>query len=299
MIPEELKHTIQTFLPHEIVEFSLKGKGCVNYAYYIETKDGLKYIVKKEREDAKFIPPNSLVIEATLIKNLASFHVHVPIPKVVFISEDPLMYGYEYLEGEVLKSVWHDLTEEERIEICTSLGYFHAEVGTKISEDDAINMGVVVNRSTDANPKHLADYDAALENAYIPEEYKEFMRKVRGIFDTTHEDVYFQFLHNDGHHENVLIKDKKISGIIDYGNAEYGEVAKEFSLYIRGFPHHFQYIVSGYEEKSGNKLSYKRLVACSFLRNLNDFVEDYIRGGEARSHTEIAMMEYERLINMI
>lgn len=296
MNAENLKQTIQTYLPDEITEFNLKGKGCVNYAYYIETKSGGRYIVKIEREDALYIPPNSLMVEATLIKNLASFHVHIPIPKVVFISEHPLMYGYEYLDGEVLKLAWHDLTEEERIEICTSLGNFHGEVGNKISEEDAVNMGVIVNRSSDVHPKHLTDFDAALENPYFPEEYKVLARKAKELFDTTHEDVYFQFLHNDGHRENVLIKDKKISGIIDYGNAEYGEIAKEFAHYIREFPHHFQYIISAYEEKSGNKLSLKRLITYSFLSSLHDFVLEYIKGGQPRSNTEKSMEEYERLM---
>lgn len=297
MAPDDLKHTIQNLLGEEITEFTLKGKGCVNYAYYIETKNGLKLIVKKEREDAICIPPNSLKVEATLIQNLASFHVHIPIPKVVFISEDPLMYAYEYLDGEVLKSAWHDLTEEERIEICTALGYFHAEVGNKISEDDAIAMGVVVNRSTDVHPKHLSDYDAALVNSLIPEEYKALARKAKELFDSTHDQVYFQFLHNDGHRENVLIKDKKISGIIDYGNAEYGEIAKEFAHYVREFPNHFQYIVSAYEERSGNKLSMKRLISYSYLSSLNDFVQEYIKGGEPRSNTEKSIVEYKRLLN--
>lgn len=296
MNAENLKQTIQTYLPDEITEFNLKGKGCVNYAYYIETKSGGKYIVKIEREDAIYIPPNSLMVEATLIQNLASFHVHIPIPKVIFISTDPLMYGYEYLEGEVLKSAWHHLTEEERIQICTSLGNFHAEVGIKISEEDAIAMGVVVNRSTDVHPKHLSDYDGALQNEEIPEAYKTLARKAKELFDTTHENVYFQFLHNDGHRENVLIKDTKISGIIDYGNAEYGEIAKEFAHYIREFPHHFQYIVSAYEEKTGNKLSYERLIAYSYLSSLSDFVSEYCKGGEPRIHAEAAIVEYSRLM---
>jgi Ser/Thr protein kinase RdoA (MazF antagonist) len=293
---QDIKPLIQPHLPSPITTLSLKGNGAVNNAYYVETEDGSKYIVKQEREDKEFQPQNDLVVEANVIKKLVSLGISTPIPTVVFVSEDPKMYGYKYMEGELLRGVWPSLTEDEKIHVCKSLGKFHAEIGKKFSKEDAQAIGIVIDPSTDLHPEVLRDYQLVLENPEVPEEFKTLATKAKEIFDTTHGDVLFQFLHNDAHHENVLIKDKEVSGFIDFGAAEYGEIAKEFSRYIRDFPAHFQYIVSAYEEESGNKLSYIRLVTGSFVNGLIDNVEDYLKGGDKRVKAEAAVATYKKLI---
>jgi Ser/Thr protein kinase RdoA (MazF antagonist) len=296
----DIKPQIQKHLPSPITELTLKGKGAVNNAYYVKTEDGSKYIVKQERDDKEFQPQNDLVVEANVIKKLASLGISIPIPTVVFISENPKMYGYEYIEGELLRGVWPSLTEDEKIHICTSLGKFHAEIGKRFSKDHARALGIVIDPSTDLHPEVLRDCALILENPEVPEEFKTLAKKAKEIFDTTRDTsgsgVVFQFIHNDAHHENVLIKDKEISGFIDFGNAEYGEIAKEFSRYIRDFPAHFRYIISSYEEESGNKLSYTRLVTGSFVNGLIDNVEDYVKGGDKRVKALTAVATYKKLI---
>lgn len=293
---QDIQPLIQKLLGDEITYITLKGKGAVNNAYLVETENGSKYIVKQEREDKTFQPQNNLMVEAHVIKKLSSLGLSSPIPKVVFISEEPPMYVYEYIEGELLRGLWSSLSEDEKINICKALGEFHAEIGKKISKEDAEALSVVIDPSVDVHPEVARDYISILENPDVPEEFKILARKAKEIFDTTHDDVVFQFLHNDAHHENVLIKDKKISGIIDFGNAEYGEISKEFSRYIRDFPAHFQHIISSYEEKSGNKLSYKRLVTCSLINGLIDNVEGYLKGGESKTKAQTAIATYKKLI---
>ncbi len=296
---QDIRSGIQKLLSDEIIEYTLKGKGAVNNAYVVKTKNGSKYIVKQEREDKEFQPQNNLVVEANVIKKLSSLGLSIPVPKVVCISKDPEMYGYEYIEGELLRELWSSLSEDEKISICKSLGEFHAEIGMKVSKEDAEALGVFIDLSTNVHPEVSRDYIFILENPEVPEEFKSVARNAKKIFDTTHNDVFFQFLHNDAHHENILIENKKISGFIDFGNAEYGEIAKEFSRYIRDFPAHFQYIISAYEEKSGNKLSHLRLVTNSLINGLIDNVEDYLKGGEARIKAETAIATYKRLIEEV
>jgi adenylate kinase family enzyme len=161
----------------------------------------------------------------------------------------------------------------------------------------AESLGITIDLSTGLHPEVSRDYELILQNSQVPDSFKILARRAKEIFDITEHDILFQFLHNDAHHENVLIKNKQISGIIDFGNAEYGEIAKEFSRYIRDFPFHFQYIVSAYEKASGNKLSYTRLVTNSFLSGLIDTVGDYLKGGEGRVNAEKAMARYKKLID--
>jgi len=290
------KRLIAELLKEEIRLFALKGKGLVNNAYYVETRTG-KYIVKQEREDKEFQPQNNLVVEAAVIKQLATLNLSTPVPNVVFVCEEPKMYGYKYIEGDMLINVWTAMTEEEKISICRELGNFHAEIGKKFTKQMAEEVGIKINTSLDVHQETIKDNESILSDKEVPEELKNLLKETRQIFDTTMHKGLFQFLHNDAQHENILIRDKKISGIIDFGESEYGEVVKEFSRYIRDFPNYFQYIVSAYEEKSGNKLLYKRLVSYSLLSGFIDIVESYLKGGEEKIKAENFISIYKKLMS--
>lgn len=293
----ELKLKIQQILGKEITQFTLKGKGAVNNAYYIETIDGGTYIVKQEREDKEFQSQNDLLVEAKVAEQLGKLNITVPIPNVVFTSENPKMYGYEYVEGELLRGVWKSLSEDEKIDICRALGKFHAEIGKKFTKEMSETIGIQIDMSAGLHPEVSADYDRLIIDANVPESFRTLVKEAMDIFAKSQDKLVFQFLHNDSHHENIIIKDKVISGIIDFGNAEYGETAKEFSRYIRDFPDHFQYIVSSYEEESGNTLSRERLVSNALISGFIDIVEDYWKGGERREKAEEAILKYGELLD--
>ena len=176
---QNIQSLIQPFLPDEITTCTLKGKGAVNNAFLVETRTGSKYIVKQEREDKEFQPQNSLSVEANVIKKLSSSGLSCPVSRVVFISEDPKMYGYEYIDGEMLRSLWTSLTEEVKVHICKSLGEFHAEIGKKISKADAEVLGVVIDPSTDVHPEVSRDYNAINENPDVPEESKSIAKNAK------------------------------------------------------------------------------------------------------------------------
>lgn len=294
---DKLKSVIQTLIEKEITQFTLKGKGAVNNAYYIETIDGGKYIVKQEREDKEFQPQNDLLIEAKVAEQLGKLNITVPIPKVVFKLENPKMYGYEYVEGELLRGVWKSLSEDEKIDICRILGKFHAEIGKKFTKEMSETIGIQIDMSAGLHPEVSVDYDRLSVDANVPESFRTLVKEAMVIFEKSQDKLVFQFLHNDSHHENIIIKDKAISGIIDFGNAEYGETAKEFSRYIRDFPDHFQYIISSYEEESDNILSRERLVSNALISGFIDIVEDYWKGGERREKAEKAILKYRELLD--
>ncbi|MEO8637287.1 MAG: phosphotransferase [Candidatus Taylorbacteria bacterium] len=287
----ELRLKIQELLGNEVAVFILKGTGSCNNAYSVETRDGHKYIVKQEREKREVQPQNSLPIEAGVARKLFDLNLSLPTPHVVFVSENPLMYGYEYLEGDLMIDVWKSLSEEERFSICATLGNFHAEIGKKVNKDEAKSLRIKIDESPSLHPEVEKEYNTILSSIDVPDELKNLAKHARAIFDQTFDKTVFQFIHNDSHHENIIIKNKKISGVIDFGNAEYGEMAKEFSRYIRDYPSYFEYIVSSYEEKSGNILSRGRLICNAFLSGLMEIVEAFRKGGGERvkAHESIAI----------
>jgi len=291
-----LQSKLQEHFNEEISTLTLKGSGLCNDAYYLETKDGKKYLVKLEKEIQEFEPENSLVVEAEVAKELYSANLNVPIPKVVFISNNPDMYGYEYIEGDMLKNTLGSLSEEERISIFKQLGIFHAQIGQNVSKETAEKIGVTVDESTDSHPETLQEYASIIEDETLPEEFTVLVKKAKSLLDSTTNESVFQFIHNDAHHENIIIKDNQISGIIDFGNSEYGETAKEFSRYIRDFPDYFEHIVSSYEETSGNKLSRKRLISNACVSGFIDIVENYKSTGERKIKAESMIRTYQRLL---
>lgn len=296
---DKIKLEIQELLGKEITQFALKGKGDCNYAYYFETRDGGKYIVKQERERKETEDQNDLVVEGNLLRKLYATNLSTPVPKVVFVSENPKLYGYEYIEGELMRGVWDSLSENERIDICRSLGRFHAEIGKNFTKEMCEASGIDINDSIEPHPQVGKDYKMLIADPNVPADFNDLVKEAKNIFDGTADKVVFQFLHNDGHHENVIIKDKEISGIIDFGDSEYGETAKEFSRYIRDYPDYFKYIVSSYEEISGNKLSYARLVSNALISGFIDIVQNYWKGGEDRVKSEKSIATYKTLIHEI
>jgi Ser/Thr protein kinase RdoA (MazF antagonist) len=206
------------------------------------------------------------------------------------------MYGYKYIEGELLRSVWPSFSEQEKIDICTALGKFHSEIGKKFTKEMSKASGIRINESLGWHPEIVKAYDRYTADNSIPSEYRELVKKARGIYDATLDKAFFQFIHNDAHHENIIVKDKKISGVIDFGDSEYGEIAKEFSRYIRDFPEHFQYIVDSYIKESGNTLSYPHLISNAFISGFAEIVEDYQKGGKGREKAQKTIDTYKRLL---
>lgn len=295
--PETLQSAIETSLGEPISDISLLGRGCCNNAYRIQTSAPARYIFKEKQTDAVLTEQNSLSIEAGLIQELAKLPVPIPVPKVVFVSHDPEIYGYEYIEGEQMRDAWPKLSEAKRIEICEKLGEFHAFIGQHISKAKARILGLIIDESTDLHPETCLEYDDILASKNTPERIKTLAREARRILDETEDACVFQFIHYDAHHENILIKEERISGIIDFGDAEYGEMAKEFSRYIRDFPDYFMHIVSSYEKHSGHRLNRDRLVCFSFLSGLTDRLEEIQMGGDSEKKALESIGFYEEWIS--
>ncbi len=290
-----MKKKIQELLGEEIILFELKAKGACNNAYFIETASGGKYIVKEERAIKDFKPQNTLLVEANIIQQLSPLDLSIPIPRISFVLQDPEMFGYEFMEGDILKDVWRDLSEQERITICRSLGFFHAEIGKVVTAEMVVRSGALINLSPKLHPEVEQDYILILDLSDIPPAWKTLAQQAKNIFDQTPDLGVFQFIHNDAHHENIIIQDKRIAGIIDFGESEYGEVSKEFSRYIRDYPDYAEYIIGAYEQASGHKLSRERLISNAFLSGLIDHVKDYQKGGEDQLRAEQAVSKYKEL----
>ena len=299
MIKKDLQDVIEAVLGEKIQHISLKGKGYANNAYLVETVHSKKYVFKQERGDKLLDEQNSLFVEANIIQELAKFDLLIPLPHVVFVSNHPDIYGYEYIDGIMMIDAWPTLSENVKIEICNLLGRFHAVIARAVSKHTAKSIGLTIDYSTSLHPETAMQYSAILSSQDVPDEFKNLARKAMTIFEETKDNCFFQFIHNDAHHENILVKNDHIVGIIDFGDAEYGEIAKEFSRYIRDFPDYFIHIISSYEKESNHKLSHSRLITYSFLADLMDIVEAYRKNGEERVKATNKLNRYSDFIDVL
>jgi Ser/Thr protein kinase RdoA (MazF antagonist) len=298
MIPNEenLRKWVEDSLGTTVTEFRFFSRGAVNNVYYLETTGGDKCLVKVERDDKEFQPQNSLSVEAAVANQLSTMNLSIPTPTVRFVTVDPVMYGYDYIEGTTLRSVWSELTEERRVEICKKIGVFHGELAANFTKEAAVSVGICIDYSRGLHPEVQQEYEQFRIDDSLPQQWRELLDTAKMLFDQTNEDCIFKFVHNDGHHENILIDNNHISGFIDFGNAEFGEVAKEFSRYIRDYPDYFQHIVEAYEAQTGLVLSCKRLISNAFVSGFAEFVEAYQAGGDTRLKAEEAVETYQKLL---
>lgn len=294
-----LKATLREILGEDIASYWLFPMGDCNDASIVETMDGKKSIIKMKKSVQSFVPQNSILVEAKVAQLLASLNLRLPVPRVTALSEKHNAYAYDYIPGVPLRTVWQKMTEERRIKICKCLGKFHAEIATKVTVDAARNCGVLINASTGLHPEVETAFHEIISNQTVPKGVRALALHAREMFDDTHAHVFFHFLHNDAHHENVLVDEEEIAGVIDFGESEYGEVAKEFSRYIRDFPAHFEHIVTAYERSSGNKLSRERLVSNAFLSGLPEIAKGFNGDDGERQHAKTVFQNYVRLFALI
>ncbi|MDM1549544.1 phosphotransferase [Empedobacter falsenii] len=279
---DQLKKIIENILEKKIVDFSLKGKGMCNNAWYAKTSDNEKYLIKQERPDKEAEEQNDLVTEAKTIQKLHEKNPNLPIPQIVFISELHKMYCYKYVEGEMMRGIWGKLSENEKILLCKDLGKFHAEFEISLSKDEAKNLGLNIDISTGLHKEIKEELDVFLNDSQILEKYKEVVKQICKIFDETDSEALFGFCHNDSHHENIIIREGRLACVIDFGDTEYGSIYAEFTRYVKDYPDYFEIIVKTYEELSNKKLSRTRLIAQTILDAIDDIRTDYDQEGREK-----------------
>ena len=86
------------------------------------------------------------------------------------------MYGYEYIEGDLMRGIWETLSENERVDICTKLGHFHAEIGKKFTKEMAQTIGIKNDMSADLHPEVSADYKRLILDAGFP--FEDFIAEI-------------------------------------------------------------------------------------------------------------------------
>lgn len=161
--------------------------------------------------------------EFQVLGEIRKYKVHSPHPVDLGLFKDlGFCYSiYSYIEGEDAKSSIRSLKEEEQYEI-------GLEAGKDLSR---IHL-----HPAPSNIRSWYERTIQKHNRYV-EEYKKYGIKIKNedkVMDFIESNYHYlknrpnQFQHDDFHLENIILKDNKYVGVIDFDSYDWGDPFHDF-----------------------------------------------------------------------
>jgi aminoglycoside phosphotransferase (APT) family kinase protein len=287
--------SVEALLSEKLLFFAFKGQGMCNNTFRAKSEKYGDILIKSIRQDPETDEQNDLIIEAEAIRFLKRVQPGLPIPEILFIAENPKMYAYRFIEGDMMIDAWPRLNEEQRLGVCRDLGKFHADIAV-LSENDAHGIGLVVRQGAFLEEHVLIAYDKVMADQALPDNFSTVARKAFEFFEKTKDYNHLQFVHNDAHNENTLIYKGTLAGLVDFGDCEYNDVHADFAYYPRHYPRYVSHIVKAYEEHSHKKLSFDKIASYAALVDLDELLYYFYKNEEGRQRAITRMSGYEYLL---
>ncbi|NQV89709.1 MAG: aminoglycoside phosphotransferase family protein [Parcubacteria group bacterium] len=165
------------------------------------------------------------------------FHKKIPVPNVIIFDDtkkviDKLYTIYHKIEGDNLYSQWHLMDERTRRDIFRQLcGLLRV-----INEADYTGFKEILNFD-DPFSWHDKVYNRVAELLSETEVggviSKEFIESIKGYVETNHgalEEQKIGLVYWDAHFDNILVKENKIVGILDFERTDVDSI--DFGLDI-------------------------------------------------------------------
>jgi len=263
-------------LNQEIVSIIDKSKGVDQEVKIVETNNG-KFVIKIPHKEKDKILKEVLAIRLCSEKN-------IPVPKVFFFNDSLIIESY--IEGTDIDDL--DTSQE-------NFKTIYYEIGKLIKKMHLIKgkkFGSVSKNILSGNYKSQKD---SIQSWILPEIKRlentnhysnEEMNKIRSFFKNnlyileTKESV---LLHSDITDSNIIIKNNKVSGFIDFGDLSTGPAMQDFVfMYINHYgDYKFEKLIEGYGEINFKEVQFYAfcwmcwLIASKIEKR--EFDEKYIR----------------------
>jgi aminoglycoside phosphotransferase (APT) family kinase protein len=188
----------------------------------LEIDDGYDFEVAIVDEDWVFRFPRragveeALGLEIVLLPLLASA-LPVDVPSFELISRDPLFVGYRLIRGE-------PLVDEDADGVHAFLEALHAL--------DPSSLPVQHVDWVDAYREQCAEF----ERLVIPLVDKDLRPQAKRLFSDAENLVDFKpaLLHGDLGPEHLLVRDGRLAGVLDWGDARLGDPALDYAWLLNG-----------------------------------------------------------------
>jgi aminoglycoside phosphotransferase (APT) family kinase protein len=201
--------------------------------------------------------------EQIILEDLASLS-NVAIPKVFGSNDNPPYLILSFIHGQVLSAEEiNALSNEEQKEFAKNLAKFAFKMHSTISLEKTI---------IDQKNAGIDDFDFykyALENFHFPKHEQD--RIAKEVFKTWKNLKYGGpkvVNHNDLNVMNLLFSDKKLVGIIDFGDARIGHAEQELRQLYRISEFILEIAIEEYEKLAGHALNKEAIKINAIVQEL-------------------------------
>lgn len=215
----ELPMEISDFVG-EIEEITYPKQGYTSNVGILETLNGVKFVVKRTRGE-QFC--NWLKREAYVLDVLKD--TSLPVPRLLKFVEgkDESWTLTQFMEGQTLRSyLLNEQSEERRHEVIYQFGKILKDIHSTICPSELKGEGRWLEQMLETAEYNLLHYQTD-GSAELLQRLKE---KKPAFVEQT-------LIHGDFTIDNVLVKDGKISAVIDWSGGAFGDPRYDTALAIR------------------------------------------------------------------
>jgi len=206
--------------------------GFANPAFLINEK-----YVLRTNDDVMHDRRDGFLRESTLYKFFEDLKFPAPRPVAVDITKAAFPFYYiinTYVKGEILSSIYPSLGDDLKVKIAVELGELMKRIHSITENDIRTNTGLFT-WMTPWKDKQLARFD---QTYFQFNEHKNFLssenkKTVDVIYkdyveQISNDDIVFGLIHNDFHANHVVVGKGKVTGIIDFEWASFGDPLWDF-----------------------------------------------------------------------
>jgi thiamine kinase-like enzyme len=218
---QTIKNIFTTYHLPEPHSFKKIAVGFTNKVYLVDDT----YIIKVCNNE---INEENIAREVYLYKLFSS---HLPVPNIIVYDTSKNILNKHYviypsIEGDNLYNVWHTIGEDKRKQIVKDL-CSHLRTINKTPYDDFVrtfNVDIskswreIIIHKINASLEKLAKKNTLSKELIL--DINEFVKKYQGVLD----EAKIAFVHWDVHFDNILVKEGKIVGMIDFERIEISSI---------------------------------------------------------------------------
>lgn len=287
---EQLKDAAMATFDRPLRAFAEMTDGWANSAYKLELDDGRKAVLKARPSSELRFMRCEIDLMKTEVEAMSRFETaeEVPVPRIYAYdtSRDRLPVDYfvmEFIEGKPLNRIREELDEETRASIHRQLGQINRKINEVRGSGFGFYSGKPERSWREAFSGMIAGVledgrDAGVE---LPMAYPELEKRIGDGLEALEEVTEPRLLHWDLWDGNVFVKDGRVSGIVDFERAIWGDPLMEF--YFSHF-HNSEAFRQGYGMAFAAPAQIARRKLYDLYLDLILYVECAYRQYEDRNH---------------
>ena len=202
-------------------------------AYRIDFKDSSSTIIKIGIDDEDIIDGKGLK-EKTALELASKLLEPGEYPKVQrYYEEYSGLLGYvlfiEFLEGEVIDGKTFNKiasTDENINKICTMLQKLHSHKSSVFDTLERTSVGMTLGDYFKKTDKKII---SAFKEDGLYEEFESKIKELQKVYKYFKDFTDYRLVHGDVNFKNVMVKDGRITSLIDWDRAKIAPIALEFA----------------------------------------------------------------------